>query len=624
MIESVTLVNWKAFERVSVDFEDACVFVLSPNAVGKTSLLQGVMFALFGTHAHAVDAARCLRFGRRAEVDVRLRFAGDSVSSCETEDAVVRVRRAVTPKPRGGVTIESTIRLEQAPPEVVTQFAQLRDDALLDALMQRYWGAPAALASKLLFMNDSVVWEHRDRELRLNWMTQIERMLGLTALRNASEAAAPLAKRTLREADALRLTARREADSVEALRRRAEEVRHELEAVKNSLVSAESAIAARATKEAYERELVAFNARLAHHERALEAARAQLVELLGDLHLDTASLQEAHSRALAEIRSQMESLQQRRGRALAERDLLESNADLVAASDECPVCLRPFDDHAREQAHAAHADRRRSVEAALADAEQEAASLALLEDKLLTVEIPGDAPVAPIRPIIDLSEVADVPASDLDELRERRVALDVELRSLNAEIADAESGADAFDQARALYRRHALAVALAEAAEMSVSNLVDMHLEPIRREVQDRWSRLWPGREQLILSDDGDVSLVVDGNELDYESFSGGQKTIALIMMRIVVLQTLTRCRMLILDEPLEHLDPRHRKIVANLLADVVSRRGMRQIIATTYEENIVRGLVERARLIAVRGGVTDVQPNSVRSMYLGSRALGA
>jgi ABC-type sulfate/molybdate transport systems ATPase subunit len=47
------------------------------------------------------------------------------------------------------------------------------------------------------------------------------------------------------------------------------------------------------------------------------------------------------------------------------------------------------------------------------------------------------------------------------------------------------------------------------------------------------------------------------------------------------------------LDEPLEHLDPRLRKVVAGTLAKASSGTGLRQVIVTTYESELARRLME-------------------------------
>ena len=47
------------------------------------------------------------------------------------------------------------------------------------------------------------------------------------------------------------------------------------------------------------------------------------------------------------------------------------------------------------------------------------------------------------------------------------------------------------------------------------------------------------------------------------------------------------------MNEPLEHLDPRLRKVVAGTLAKASAGAGLRQVIVTTYEAELARQLME-------------------------------
>src|SRR5438094_7386026 len=62
MIQRLELRRWRAFDHVAIDFEPGTTFLVAPNAVGKTSLLLGLTWALFGDNAN-VDAKTCVRIG---------------------------------------------------------------------------------------------------------------------------------------------------------------------------------------------------------------------------------------------------------------------------------------------------------------------------------------------------------------------------------------------------------------------------------------------------------------------------------------------------------------------------------------------------------------------------------
>src|SRR6184192_306714 len=72
MIERLELRRWRAFDHVAIDLNPGTTFLVAPNGVGKTSLLLGLTWALFGEISN-VDAKTCVRVGHEtAEVIVTL------------------------------------------------------------------------------------------------------------------------------------------------------------------------------------------------------------------------------------------------------------------------------------------------------------------------------------------------------------------------------------------------------------------------------------------------------------------------------------------------------------------------------------------------------------------------
>src|SRR6266705_1654225 len=65
MIRRLTLTNWRAYESVELDLEPGTTFVVARNGIGKSSLIEGATWALFGDaggrpsdHAPRTRAAR--------------------------------------------------------------------------------------------------------------------------------------------------------------------------------------------------------------------------------------------------------------------------------------------------------------------------------------------------------------------------------------------------------------------------------------------------------------------------------------------------------------------------------------------------------------------------------------
>jgi predicted ATPase len=75
------------------------------------------------------------------------------------------------------------------------------------------------------------------------------------------------------------------------------------------------------------------------------------------------------------------------------------------------------------------------------------------------------------------------------------------------------------------------------------------------------------------------------------------------------MLNASTRAAFLWLDEPLEHLDPKNRRLTASLMA--TAGQHVRQVLVTTFEEALARRLASAtdARLRYVRAVGAETHP---------------
>jgi DNA repair exonuclease SbcCD ATPase subunit len=78
-----------------------------------------------------------------------------------------------------------------------------------------------------------------------------------------------------------------------------------------------------------------------------------------------------------------------------------------------------------------------------------------------------------------------------------------------------------------------------------------------------------------------------------------GEKVIALLAARLLIMTTSTAATFMWLDEPLEHLDPPNRRILASLMTTAIAP--VPQVLVTTYEEPLVRRLAEQVPNVMLR-----------------------
>ena len=97
----------------------------------------------------------------------------------------------------------------------------------------------------------------------------------------------------------------------------------------------------------------------------------------------------------------------------------------------------------------------------------------------------------------------------------------------------------------------------------------------------------------LHLRPDGAITRFVAGEELSWETLSGGERIWARLVTHLLVIEGSTRLPFAWFDEPLEHLDPKLRRTVAGYLATAAGTSGPAQLIVTTYEHTLVSQLAE-------------------------------
>ena len=185
----------------------------------------------------------------------------------------------------------------------------------------------------------------------------------------------------------------------------------------------------------------------------------------------------------------------------------------------------------------------------------------------------------------DLEEARAVEASWVDRLAEARVRRD----QLVQRIKDEESTTTLRRRSEIAHRREAVAN-IAEKVMAGIAEAVlTERIDPLVTEITHRWKRVFVNRGQLRLRHDGQLVLLHGDHHIDFDQFSSGEKVIALLATRLLVLEASTKASFLWLDEPLEHLDPRNRRLAASLMAAAGDHT--RQLLVTTYEDQLARNL---------------------------------
>ena len=160
------------------------------------------------------------------------------------------------------------------------------------------------------------------------------------------------------------------------------------------------------------------------------------------------------------------------------------------------------------------------------------------------------------------------------------------------EIASAEADRRIEAEVVDAFRKDALLEATENSVSAFIAGVRSGLVAPLGQELSFQWKRFRPRTPwNLTVGDDGRLAIEMNGERRSFGALSAGERTIALILLRVALSVAFTSTRFLVLDEPLEHLDPRTRRLLISSLQHAVEQGLVDQLIVSTYEETIVRRL---------------------------------
>ena len=570
MIERLELRRWRAFDSVAIDFEPGTTFLVAPNGVGKTSLLLGLSWGLFGDHSN-VDAKTCVRVGHEtAEAIVTVDFG---------DNRQLTIHRTITAA--GKATVE--YRDGDQPIE-----ASAAQKILVDE-----FGAPLDIAARLAVIRGS---GKDDGELQLR--EHLYDAFGVAGLRRSAAIAAKLHKQAEASRKKLRSASRNQLANRDQLTQLAADLRNDLDELNTRRLPLAEAVATAlqahqtvATWTAYDEALAA---RATEVDEVLAQAddRGLTASTLAELAQIVSAGIEANGAATDRIQT---TLNEAQAQALAARSAL----NLLEAHDPyCPTCARPFRGDELERAVAAQNDSLKlaqdRIDAALTDLNQlhyEMEHLTQLQSTAARLAEPIAEPDSPR--LTGDPDAAVAAAQDALQMHDQLAgSITSELSAIVAQLDNDDELQAAYAAERVAWRREALTQAAATALTRTAERLANDHIEPLSQQVRWRWKAVF-GEDGLQLRPDGTIVRVVGDRELPWSELSGGEQIWARLVASLLVLRSSTTLPFAWLDEPLEHLDPRARRIVATDLASSTMSGRPAQMIVTTYEHTLARQLAE-------------------------------
>ena len=581
MITRIALENWRAYRTLDLDIAPGTTFLVAPNGVGKSSLLEAVRWALGAGHVE--QRPSMVRQGHTsAQVSVTLALPAGELS-------VTRALKAARTK----VTATTTATLDGR---------EIDEDEAV-GLLEEAWSAGARFVSRTAFLTEDLRRDAEDPNLR----THLCRAYSLDDLQRAIAEIEPVLAQLSKGLKASRAELTATHDQLQA-------AAAELETLAAGVVAARQQVDAARTAHAEARASLDQARASAGLRAAAEAWRARheglltlALPLVGPLPPETpladalVALEDRLGALVDSIRAQQADL---RARLAAAEASLSTLHDAGAA---CPTCLRALDEDSRGRAEDLHRATVEAVRTDLAQLDDTTTATTLDTVRTLARQAAALGPAPAAAEVEDLDAAVEAEAlaqagleAAIAGQREAEMKAQAALTRVEAIRADMEA-ADALTER---YRAEALLEAGKAALHQTVTTVLGRQLEPLAAEVNRRWEAVFPDRPNLHLTPDGELSRHIDGAPLEFAAFSAGEQTVAKLMMRLTTLLATTTVPFCWIDEPLEHLDPVSRQLVGSTLAHLSAAGGLEQIFVTTYEEPLARRLA-------------DLQPGRVRVQYL-------
>jgi DNA repair exonuclease SbcCD ATPase subunit len=576
MIRRLKLRNWRAYEDLDLELGPGATFVVASNGIGKTSLIMGVGWGLFG------DAAR---------VNAVSEIRGDADSA--TIGIELRLPSGVDAEITRSIDRKGKVDLKVALPD-----REITSQEGLDELLVSEFGADPHVLAQLTIMIHGGAIETFQGEFDLQ--DHLAGVFGVTPLFQAARNAKTVVDRAasaLRKAKTTQRSDQRAKNEIVAeLQSVIEEMEENNEARDRLTTALNEASESIRIGEDWER----FRAGMADRGEKL-GALAQAASSLLKRSVTASTVLDVLVDEEREIGESVAAAEKAGAAARGKTELIKTAmSDLESADAVCPTCLRPLSRHVAKKAESVHARhvQELNVEIARADdiANERRTALSSVREILEQVH----ALPVPLEPEMTSSDAdLEMARTELERGKEELQEIDKRLAvqstigaSLQSALQQQEEDEERIRELEILYREEGIALAAHEALAGTGTAITERYIEPLAKEVESRW-RMMFGSGGLSLSPEGHITRTLGDRTLEFGSLSGGEKVWALLLTRLLILGASTRAPFVWLDEPLEHLDPKLRKVVAGTLAKASSGAGLRQVIVTTYESELARRLME-------------------------------
>ena len=320
MIHRLRLRNWRSYEDLDLQLDPGTTFVVAPNGVGKTSLVYGLAWAVFGQHS-SVDPKASIRAGTEsAEVQVEFELP---------DGRQLIIRR--TAKRRGA----SEVTYEMDGARLNREFGHA-------TVMEQALGIELPVASRLSMMLGG---GHIASGDTLNLEGHLHHAFGVGHLLSAAKTAESVAREAEKARAALRSTTRQRMENRAVLEGEIAELEEEITHLSQRGTELEQVRDAAAAQRSLVERHLALAGQMEQYEQQRSRFLAAIEDLLGR-PVSPDSKESISSELRTELEDTERAIVEMTEGAVTARSVITAAEQAVRLLDRdhavCPTCMRPL------------------------------------------------------------------------------------------------------------------------------------------------------------------------------------------------------------------------------------------------------------------------------------------
>lgn len=607
MLHSIHIRNWKGHSDLPLKFQKGVNFIIGPNGIGKTSILDAICFAFLGSidftgSYYGISYKNLIRDTTKSS-EITLSFSFPDENQYVVERSVDGRKKAI---------------LRHNSQTIATQW-----DEVTAKVLDIYNISPLFFG-RFVALSEGDTYEYINKPPGQGLANHIENILGikrmdyletiLTKLNKKyrdssrdfrreirdravlSEKDTKLLQELIKETGSLE----KELKSISEDMRQIQKKRNVLVSESNTLEKSLGEISSISNDYPQEFQLISTR-------KDPRKSIQKLINQIDSEYNDINSEKNQITRDIGKLSALIDYQQ-------SVIDIVQPLMDKLPREKVCPVCKRPLTEHMMEQIGRECSEtilslktdleglnlRQDKLDDSLNLNRQKFNSLVALDSRIahLIEYDSGTISTNEIRRRIKSINTEDTQQlHSIEELEKKESAQKARLLEINMEKERIQQKIDQQNilrlerEATSSTKVEFLTEALRLAIRDSFTEQRRIMLVPLTEELSKMWSRFLNRSVKVEMGDNFELRIFDEhyNKPFEFPQLSGGEKTALLILTQLLLCNQFSDCDFMLIDEPLEHLDLNNRWALVNFLVQSCKVGFPKQLIITTIEQSYIR-----------------------------------